>query len=97
VFTYSHAEYLELFHAAGFTRIETHAALPDYKLPSLILPFSAPEQLNRTLLECELPPEHDGVDGSPLAAPEEFRSHYRSLARMGVAQYFSPSFFFSLE
>ena len=37
-FTYTHAEYQELFEAAGFTEVETHAAFPDYKLPELILP-----------------------------------------------------------
>lgn len=96
-FTYSHAEYLELFHEAGFTRVETFAAFPDYKLPSMILPLEDPAQFNRALLETVIPPEHDGVDGHLLPQSEEFVSHYRSLAHMGVAQYFAPSFFFSLQ
>jgi hypothetical protein len=97
VFTYSHAEYLDLFREAGFERVETHAAFPDYKLPELILPFSDPEQLNQKLLTGIVPPEHDGVDGHRLVHTEEFISHYRSLARMGLAHYFSPSFFFSIQ
>jgi len=97
VFTYTHAEYLELFQSAGFQRVETYAAFPDYKLPSLILPFSDPVQLNDALLHGPIPAEHDGVDGGSLPNPEEYVSHYRSLARMGTAHYFCPSFFFTLQ
>ncbi len=97
VFTYSHAEYLDLFRAAGFTGIETHAAFPDYKIPELILPFDTPVVLNQTLLNGTIPPEHDGADGRPLPHQEEYVSHYRSLARLGIAHNFCPSFFFSLQ
>ena len=97
VFTYSHAEYLELFHEAGFETVETHAAFPDYKLPELILPFDNPTQFNHALLTGVLPYEHDGVDGHRLLPAEEFVSHYRSLAKMGVAHFFCPSFFFSIQ
>ncbi|HEY4248071.1 MAG TPA: class I SAM-dependent methyltransferase [Lacunisphaera sp.] len=96
-FTYSHAEYLQLFHEAGFTHIESFAAFPDYKLPQLILRFNDPVRFNRTLLETKIPPEHDGVDGHLLPDAEQFVSHYRSLAQMGIAHYFCPSFFFSLK
>jgi len=97
VFTYSHAEYLDLFQAAGFTRVETHCAFPDYKLPELILPFDHPTQMNQALLDGPVPPEHDGVDGHALPNQEEYCSHYRSLARMGLGQFFCPSYFFSLQ
>jgi len=95
-FTYTHAEYIALFNEAGFKQIETHVAFPDYKVPQLILPFAPPEHVNEVLLTNFIPPEHDGVEGQPLPKPEEYISHYRSLARMGLAQYFCPSFFFSL-
>lgn len=96
-FTYTHAEYQELFRAAGFTEVETHAAFPDYKLPELILPCAPTSGLNQTLLEGPIPREHDGLDGHSLPDPEQHLSHYRSLARMGLAQFFCPSFFFLLR
>ena len=96
-FTYTHAEYQELFHSAGFTEIETHAAYPDYKLPELILPCAPAPSFNQALLDGPIPPEHDGLDGHLLPDPETHLSHYRSLARMGLAQYFCPSFFFVLR
>jgi hypothetical protein len=97
VFTYTYAEYETLFREAGFEGIETHAAFPDYKLPELILPFANPPALNQTLLDKQIPPEHDGVTGQRLGHPEEYVSHYRSVARMGLAQYFCPSFYFILQ
>lgn len=97
VFTYSHAEYLDLFRAAGFNQVETHGAFPDYKLPEKILPFDVPAELNQNLLNSLIPPEHDGVEGHRLPHQEEFISHYRSLARMGAAQLFCPSFYFSIQ
>ncbi len=96
-FTYSHAEYLALFRDAGFTDIQTHGAFPDYKLPELILPVTSGSDFNRTLLEGKIPREHDGINGETLAHPEEYLSHYRSLAEMGVAQFFCPSYFFVLQ
>ncbi len=97
VFTYSHAEYLDLFRAAGFHQVETHGAFPDYKLPEIILPFDVPTELNRALLNESIPLEHDGVEGHRLPHQEEYVSHYRSLARMGTAQFFCPSFYFSIQ
>lgn len=96
-FTHTHAEYHALFRAAGFSRIETHAAFPDYKLPQLILPCDPASAMNQALLDGPIPPEHDGLDGQALANPEEYVSHYRSLAAMGQAQYFCPSYFFVLQ
>jgi len=96
-FTYTHAEYEALFREAGFASIETYAAFPDYKLPELILPCTPAMKLNQAILDTPLPHEHDGLDGHPLAYPEEYLSHYRSLARLGPAQFFCPSFFFVLK
>lgn len=96
-FTYTLAEYADLFAAAGFGPAGGFAAFPDYKLPELILPVSPPEAFNEALLRNPLPPEHDGCDGQVLPAQEELTSHYRSLARMGLAHCFSPSFFFVLQ
>ncbi len=97
VFTYSQAEYAELFLDAGFKRMETYGALPDYKLPEIILPWNRPAEFNQTLLSAAIPEDHDGCDGSALAEREELVSHYRSFARMGIAHHFSPSFFFILQ
>lgn len=97
VFTYSLTEYEELFRTAGFTHIEAHGAFPDYKLPELILPVADPARFNQFLVDSPIPPEHDGVDGHALPHAEEFVSHYRSLARLSVAHYFSPSYFFTLR
>ncbi|MEO6993810.1 MAG: class I SAM-dependent methyltransferase [Lacunisphaera sp.] len=95
-FTYSHAEYLQLFKEAGFTQIDSFAAFPDYKLPQVILPFHDSARFNQILLETKIPPEHDGVDGHLLPESEQFASHYRTLGQMGIAHYFCPSFFFFL-
>ena len=96
-FTYTLAEYQALFQEAGFARVEAHAAFPDYKLPRLILPIDPAADFNRSLLSHPIPPEHDGIDGQLLPQPEEYVSHYHSLAQMGVAHCFSPSFFFVLR
>jgi 2-polyprenyl-3-methyl-5-hydroxy-6-metoxy-1,4-benzoquinol methylase len=96
-FTYTLAEYGAMFREAGFSRMETYAAFPDYKLPELILPIDPPMLLNEHLLHTPPPPEHDGCDGHVLPGQEVFASHYQSLARMGLAQHFSPSFFFLLQ
>lgn len=96
-FTYSHAEYVKLFKEAGYDEVASFAAFPDYKLPELILPFDDHVRFNQTLLKTTIPPEHDGVDGHRLSEAEQFVSHYRSLAEMGIAHYFCPSFFYSLK
>lgn len=96
-FTYSHAEYMSLFQEAGFTQIQTYGAFPDYKLSELILPCASAEEFNRCLLGNPIPSEHDGVSGETLDRPEEYVSHYRSLAAMGIAQFFCPSYYFILQ
>lgn len=93
VFTYTVAEYEQLLRDAGFSRTEFFAALPDYKLPKIVLPLADPATLNRFFAEDHYVPEHSGVDGSLLPFQEELRSLYRSLAQLGIAQYFVPSFY----
>jgi 2-polyprenyl-3-methyl-5-hydroxy-6-metoxy-1,4-benzoquinol methylase len=93
-FTYTLAEYTKLFSSAGYTRLKAYAAFPDYKVPSFILP--ADENLEKALSEgMALPEEHDGSNGNRLSGEfqEALRSHYRSLADMGISRYFAPSYF----
>ena len=95
-FTYSLTELDALLRAAGYTRIEFFGAFPDYKLPDRIVTLGADDHaLNRLLLAGGNPPEHNGFNGEPLAPDfqETLGSHYRGLARAGVARHFVPSFF----
>lgn len=93
-FTYSLVEYEELFAAAGFAPPRAYAAFPDYKIPALIARVG--DELNRLVLGgAALPSEHDGASGEQLDADRQLdlRSHYRSLAALGIASAFAPSFF----
>ena len=92
VFTHTLVEYDALLRGAGFTQVEFFAAFPDYKLPQVILPV-ADGSANRHCLEGTYIPEHDGHDGALLGFQDELASHYRSLAVLGVAGLFAPSFF----
>jgi 2-polyprenyl-3-methyl-5-hydroxy-6-metoxy-1,4-benzoquinol methylase len=92
-FTFTRVELAELLAAAGFHRVDFFAALPDYKLPELILPLD--QSVNDHFATGKFIPEHDGVTGQPLAFQAELSSHYRSLARLGIAGNFVPSFFVS--
>ena len=90
-FTFTRAELAELLSAAGFHETSFFAALPDYKLPELILPFG--HSVNDHFATGNFIKEHDGCSGRPLAFQAELRSHYRSLAQLGIAGNFAPSFF----
>lgn len=90
-FTYTRQELAGLLSAAGFTELEFFGALPDYKLPEVILPLGQP--LNDYWLSGASVPEHDGINGHLLPFQEELHSHYRSLAALGIAHEFAPSFF----
>lgn len=94
-FTYTEAEYRVLLGGAGFSRLEFHAAFPDYKVPEVILPCEPPDRVDAFFLGGGCCAEHDGFDGAPLpnAIQEDLRSHYRSLAALGIARHFAPSFF----
>lgn len=97
-YTYSLAEYLTLLEEAGFGRVTTYAAFPDYKVPSLII--KADESLEEELTQGTLlPAEHDGCNGSllPPSFQEALQSHYRSLAMNKVCRFFVPSFFLEVQ
>ncbi len=88
--TYTRSEYEQLLTEAGYDRPSIWGAFPDYKLPTQIIPCGA--DLER-FLATEFVEEHDGVRGAPLACQVELRSHYRSLAALGIASEFAPSFY----
>jgi hypothetical protein len=95
-FTYSQVELEEMLRAAGFTRLEFHAAFPDYKLPARIISLTDNGQaLHDWLRDGTQPADHNGYDGSPLdpAFQENLHAMYRSLAADGLARHFVPSFF----
>jgi len=90
-FTFTRSELAELLTTAGFRTATFFAALPDYKLPRLILPLG--QEINDHFEHGEFVPEHDGHSGQPLAFQAELQSHYRSLARLKIAHEFAPSFY----
>ncbi len=95
-FTYSLTELEGLLRAAGYARIDFFGAFPDYKVADWVVSLDGDAaDLNARLIAGNPPPEHNGFNGDPL--PPEFQetlaSHYRTLARAGVARHFVPSFF----
>ena len=95
-FTYSAEELRDLLRGAGFSRVEFHAAFPDYKLPARIIPVDTDGTAVNDLLRSGIPArEHNGFDGSALPADltERLDAFYRDSARAGVAHAFVPSFF----
>ncbi|RXK55703.1 class I SAM-dependent methyltransferase [Oleiharenicola lentus] len=95
-FTYSQSELRDLLQAAGFTRIEFFGAFPDYKLPEQIIAFGENgANLNAWLAAHDVPPEHNGYDGSPLDTmfQRALQTRYRAMATAGAAHPFAPSFF----
>lgn len=89
--THTRMELALLFAEAGFAIPAFHAAFPDYKLPQVILP--AGPEVDGFFAAGNHVPEHDGIDGTPLPFQDELRSHYRTLAALGIATDFAPSFF----
>ena len=92
VVTHTMAEYQTLLAKAGFSHVEFFAAYPDYKVPQAILSI-ADGAANRHCLHGPVFAEHDGSDGTPLNLQDGLASHYRSLAALGIAGQFAPSFF----
>jgi SAM-dependent methyltransferase len=90
-FTFTRSELAELLAAAGFRPATFFAALPDYKLPKLILPLGP--AINGHFEHGDFVHEHDGQSGRPLDFQAELQSHYRSLARLKIAHEFVPSFY----
>ena len=93
VFTYTRAEYRDLLSEAGFGDLSFFAALPDYKVPREIVPLAVPGALDAYFLGGHFVPEHDGSNGRPLPLQDELKSHYLSLARLGISEAFAPSYF----
>jgi hypothetical protein len=92
-FTYTRVELEQMFNAAGFRDLRFFAALPDYKLPQQIIPLDPPGLLDEYFLQDHFVPEHDGSNGRLLDIQDELRSHYRSVAQLGVSRFFTPSYF----
>jgi 2-polyprenyl-3-methyl-5-hydroxy-6-metoxy-1,4-benzoquinol methylase len=92
-FTFTRAELEKILREAGFKNLDFYSAFPDYKIPEKILPFG--KKTNEYLSKGVFTPEHNGVTGQPLAIQAELKSHYRSLAQLGIASDFAPSFFVS--
>lgn len=88
--THTRVEYEALLREAGFGAIRFWSAFPDYKLPEAIVPAGRETD---DFLKNHFVPEHDGIGGQPLTFQEELASHYRSLAALGIASEFAPSFF----
>jgi 2-polyprenyl-3-methyl-5-hydroxy-6-metoxy-1,4-benzoquinol methylase len=92
-FTYTQSELEELLKASGFHSLAFYAAVPDYKLPEKIMPLGSATEAH--FAHKPHIPEHHGNDGRLIKdeQQEELRSHYRSLAQMGIAGIFAPSYF----
>jgi 2-polyprenyl-3-methyl-5-hydroxy-6-metoxy-1,4-benzoquinol methylase len=89
--THTRAELALLFAEAGFAPPTFFAAFPDYKVPEVILP--AGSEVDAFFASGAQVPEHDGIDGTPLPFQEELSSHYRTLAALGTAADFAPSYY----
>tara|TARA_B100001123_G_scaffold390136_1_gene467470 strand:- start:299 stop:577 length:279 start_codon:yes stop_codon:yes gene_type:complete len=87
------SEYQNMLLAAGFSSIKFHAAFPDYKLPQVILPANGCNTVNNFFKSGQFIAEHDGCDGQEIPEQEKLKSLYLSLAEIGIAHYFAPSFF----
>lgn len=92
-FTFTRAELAEMLSIAGFADCKFFAAFPDYKLPQRILPLGP--EIDLFFQEGGYVAEHEGSSGQPLSYQAELHSHYQSLANLGVASNFVPSFYVS--
>ncbi len=99
VLVYDMEEYRELLRAAGFSRLAFHAALPDYKLPEVILPADTAADLAAYFLSGGFVAEHSGLDGALLAPDRqaELQSLYRTLAHLGIVHHFAPSYYIEAQ
>jgi len=90
IFTYSKNELKLLLTSVGFTNIEFFAALPDYKIPEVILPLNKKlESYFKSYSIIEL----DGSNGEKLSNQEELISTYKLLAELKISSNFIPSFY----
>ena len=95
VFTFTRVELAEMLSAAGLSDHRFFAALPDYKLPQRILPLGS--EVDHFFRQGGFVAEHDGSGGQPLNFQAELSSHYQSLAQLGIASDFVPSFYVSCQ
>lgn len=94
--TYNIREYRELLTKSGYRNIQFFTAHPDYKLPSKIFKISQDDTysfLNDFLSGDSFFEEHDGSNGKLLANNAMIRSHFKSLAGLGISHYFAPSYY----
>ena len=89
--THTRAELIAMLAAAGLGVTACYAAFPDYKLPEIILPIGA--DVESFFLKGNYVPEHDGIDGSLLPNQDDLRSLYGTLAELGIASDYAPSYF----
>lgn len=87
---HTRAELKVLMRQAGFGQCDFHCAFPDYKLPEKIVPWGAATD---AFLSSEFVIEHEGFTGTQLPFQDELRSHYRTMAKLGISSDFAPSFF----
>lgn len=88
--THTRAELNELLSLAGFRDPRYFCAFPDYKLPQEIVTAGKPTD---EFLARHFVPEHEGFTGTQLHFQAELKSHYQTLARLGIASEFAPSYF----
>jgi len=90
-FTYTRQELQELLSSAGLTDLKFFAALPDYKLPGVILPLG--KEVEEYFDRGHFVTETEGYSGQTLTFQPELQSHYHSLGRLKIASNFVPSFY----
>ena len=90
-FTFTRAELVALLSAAGLKATGFFGALPDYKLPQRIIPLGG--EVDDFFRAGHYVAEHDGTYGRPIPFQAELQSHYQSLANLGIASNFVPSFY----
>ncbi len=97
VATYTIEEYENLFGESGFENVEFYAALPDYKVPEIILPCHPIDQLSSYFSQGGFVPEHDGANGEDCGLNPQLKSLYKTLGNMNTSAQFAPSFYIVAE
>lgn len=90
--TYSQPEYSELLSDCGFVASESYLAFPDYKLPQLVVPFSAPEVMEDLVQRIDMPDEHNGCNGKRSRYNEVLHRTYRAIGEGEILRQVAPSY-----
>jgi SAM-dependent methyltransferase len=90
VFTYTKLEIEHLLKSVGFTKIKIYAAMPDYKIPEIIIPLG--KALNKYGKNIYIP-EHDGYNGKLLENQEKLKQMYKCLSDINIISNYAPSFY----